>query len=61
MKMSLKLASLAALFCYLLVNIRSISEYIRKNRSEEDFDHYGYDAEELEDRVTDARFLDYDY
>ncbi|KAG5062120.1 hypothetical protein JHK85_003303 [Glycine max] len=31
------------------------------NRSEEDFDHYGYDAEELEDRVTDARFLDYDY
>ena len=61
MKMRLKLASLAALFCYLLVNIRSISEYIRKNRSEEDFDHYGYDAEELEDRVTDARFLDYDY
>ncbi|KAG5059210.1 hypothetical protein AAZX31_01G023900 [Glycine max] len=84
MKMSFKLAPVAALFCYLLVNIRSISDfilemhargatqeadgsntgtvYIRRRSSEDGFDYYGYDTEEIEDRMTDAMFesLNYD-
>ncbi|RDX74185.1 hypothetical protein CR513_46095, partial [Mucuna pruriens] len=68
MKMSLKLAPLAALFCYLLVNIRSFSDFLLQMRqrcaTQQDDDNtvtvYGYTNNSDEDSKCDLLGYDTD-
>nr|KYP66321.1 hypothetical protein KK1_012609 [Cajanus cajan] len=54
MKMNLKLAPIAALFCYLLVNIRSISDFLHEKRARDATATQHADAVNVQDREANS-------